>query len=327
MPFDFPPDSPLHQFTTEELRAIFAAGRERSCAVDEVLVTEGERGDSIFFVLEGFVGARLDSGAMVRSYPPGSYFGELSFINPGHLRSATIIATTKAQVLVVDQASVSSLLETHPKVIFTLLRRACAFLVDAERNLISDLRRRNAELQEANKKLDFTRHRLSQEELASRTDSLTGLFNRRAFDLELPGFMERAAQLESTLALLVMDLDEFKGVNDRLGHVAGDAVLREAGKSLKQGVRQSDLPCRFGGDEFVVVLPDVDEDAARAKGEALRLAVSEMPHPGNEQGLRVTATMGGTLYRAGETAEVFLDRADQALNAAKRAGRRQLIWD
>ena len=324
MRFKFPPESPLHQFTDEELQAVFAAGSERTCAVDEVLVTEGEPGDSMFFVLEGYVGARLDSGAMVRSYPPGSYFGELSFINPGHRRSTTIIATTPALLLAVDQASVQSLLETHPAVIFRLLRRACAFLVDAERNLISDLRRRNAELQATITKLEFTRRRLSEEEETSRTDVLTGLSNRRAFDLELPGFLARAGG--SPLALLVMDLDEFKTINDTLGHPAGDSVLREAGKILQQGVRQGDLPCRFGGDEFVIVLPGLDEAAARERGESLRAAISAMPHVGNERGLRVTATMGGTLYREGESGDAFLDRADQALNAAKRAGRRRLGW-
>lgn len=323
---DFPPESPLHLFTDEEVRAVFAAGQEKTFATDELIVREGEPGDSMFFVLDGYVGARLDSGAMVRSYAPGTYFGELSFINPGHRRSTTIIATTPATLLCVDQASVQALLGTHPRLIFTLLRRACAFLVDAERNLISDLRRRNAELQETVKKLEFTRRKLTEEEERSRTDQLTGLFNRRAFDLELPGFIARALGLPGTLAVLVMDLDEFKPVNDTLGHSAGDAVLTGVGRLLQQGVRKTDLPCRFGGDEFVVVLADVDEAGAKARAEALRVAIGAMAHEGNERGIRVTATIGGTLYRPGESAEDFLHRADEALNAAKRAGRNRLGW-
>jgi diguanylate cyclase (GGDEF)-like protein len=325
MRFDFPPDSPLHLFTEEEVQAVFAAGAERTYAVDEVIVTEGERGDSMFFVLDGYVGARLDSGAMVRSYAPGTYFGELSFINPGHRRSATIIATTVAKLLVVDQGSVQALLDTHPRLIFTLLRRACAFLVDAERNLISDLRRRNAELQDAIEKLEFTRRRLSEEEETSRTDVLTGLYNRRAFDLEMPGFLERAFSTKSTLALLVMDLDAFKPVNDTLGHAAGDSVLVGVGKIL-QGVRKSDLPCRFGGDEFVLVLANLDEKVARARAESFRAAIGAMPHVGNERGIRVTATVGGTMLREGDTVDSFLQRADEALNAAKRNGRNCVNW-
>jgi diguanylate cyclase (GGDEF)-like protein len=326
MRFHFPPESPLHHFTDEEIAAVFAAGSERACAIDELIVQEGEPGDSMFFVLDGWVGARLDSGAMVRSYAPGTYFGELSFINPGHRRSATIVATTAAKLLVIDQASVQALLETHPRVIFTVLRRACAFLVDAERNLISDLRRRNAQLQDTLQKLELTRRQLSQEEFTSRTDALTGLFNRRAFDLELPGFIDRARALGRPLALIVMDLDEFKPVNDVLGHAAGDEVLCGVGKILQQGVRKSDLPCRFGGDEFVIVIADLDEEGARARAEALRLSIGAMSHVGNDRGIRVTATLGGALFIDGESPEDFLARADEALNVAKRAGRNRLGW-
>ncbi len=326
MRYRFPPESPLHAFTEEELKAVFAAGAEQRFATDDVIVREGEPGDSMYFVLEGYVGARLDSGAMVRSYAPGTYFGELSFINPGHRRSTTIIATTPATLLSIDQASVQSLLATHPRLIVTLLQRACAFLVDAERNLISDLRRQNAALQETIKKLEFTRARLGEEEERSRTDQLTGLSNRRAFDLEAPTVIERAVSIDSTLALLVMDLDAFKAINDTEGHSAGDGVLVGVGKILLGGVRKTDLPCRFGGDEFVVVLSDVDEPAARARAESLRHAIAAMSHAGTERGLRVTATIGGTMFRPGESVAELLDRADGALNTAKRAGRNRLGW-
>jgi diguanylate cyclase (GGDEF)-like protein len=324
--YAFPPESPLHLFTEAELDAIFAAGREREFAVDEVIVTEGEPGDSMYFVLEGFAGARLDTGPMQRSYPPGSYFGELSFINPGHLRSTTLVATTKLRALIVDQQCVSSLLDTHPRLVFTLLRRACTFLVDAERNLISDLRRRNGELKETVARLDHTQLRLSQEELTSRTDFLTGLRNRRGFDAELPVFMGRANALGTGLALVVLDLDDFKAINDTLGHAAGDQVLKGVGQVLQRSVRRSDLPCRFGGDEFVLVLSDLDEVAARTRCETVRLAIGALPHAGNERGLRVTATLGATMFKPGEALEAFLRRADEALYAAKRTGKDRLGW-
>jgi len=322
----FPPESPLHAFTEDEVHAIFAAGSLRSCAEGDVILVEGEPGDSMFFLVEGQAEARLESGKRVRSYGPGSYFGELSFINPGHRRSATIVATSAARLQVLDQSSVQSLIATHPTAIFTLLRRTCAFLVDAERNLISDLRRQNAELQETVKKLEFTRNRLSQEEETARTDGLTGLYNRRGFDAELQVFMDRARAIGGGLALIAMDLDHFKPVNDTLGHAAGDFVLRGVGKILQEGVRKTDLPCRVGGDEFIILLADLDEDQARARAEALRTAIGVMPHPGNDQGIRITSTMGGTLYRSGERAEELMHRADEALYAAKRAGRNRLGW-
>ncbi|MBL9037367.1 MAG: GGDEF domain-containing protein [Archangium sp.] len=326
MPSTANADSPLHAFTNEEVEAIFAAGALRTCAPGETILTENEPGDSMFFLIEGQAEARLHSGKAVRQYGPGSYFGELSFINPGHRRSATIVAVTAVRLQVLDQQSIQSLSATHPRAIFTLLRRTCAFLVDAERSLIADLRRRNAELQETIKRLDFTQRRLSQEEETARTDGLTGLFNRRAFDAELPTFMERAKSIDSGLALLAMDLDHFKPVNDTLGHAAGDFVLKEVGKILRENVRKSDLPCRIGGDEFIILLADLTADAARTRAEALRAAIGAFPHPGNDRGIRVTTTMGGTLLRSGETPQDFMHRADEALYAAKRAGRNRVGW-
>ncbi len=326
MQLSFPPDSPLHAFTALEVDAIFAAGSRRTVAAGEPIVTEGEPGDSMFFLVDGQAEAKLDTGKIVRSYGPGSYFGELSFINPGHRRSASIVARTAAVLQVLDQASIQSLITSHPTAIFTLLRRTCAFLVDAERNLIADLRRRNAELHDTIKSLEFTRQRLSQEEETARTDGLTRLYNRRGFDAELPAFMQRARAMASGLALIAMDLDHFKPVNDTLGHAAGDFVLREVGKLLQDGVRKTDLPCRVGGDEFIILLADLNEDAARTRAETLREAIGSFPHPGNDRGIRITATLGGTLYRTDETAEMLMQRADEALYAAKRAGRNRVGW-
>ncbi len=322
----FPPDSPLYLFTEEELRAVLANGTERICAVDEIILREGDAGDSMFIVLEGFAGARLESGPMARSYGPGSYFGELSFINPGHRRSATIFAITPVKLCVVDQASIASLQVSHPRIIFTLLRRACAFLVDAERQLISDLRRRNSELRDALDALAVTRAKLTDEEERARTDAVTGLSNRRAFDEAWPRFVERSTRQGTGVALLAMDLDSFKELNDTLGHAAGDALLQGVGRALAQGVRRTDLPCRFGGDEFVVLLADLDVGAARARADALRVAVGAVSHPGTERGLRVTATVGGTLYRPGEGMEAVLRRADEALYEAKRDGKNRVGW-
>ncbi len=323
---NFPIDSPLRSFTRDEIDAIFGAGMQRTCAAQEIILTEGEPGFSMYFVLDGQTEARVHSGKTVRTYGPGAYFGELSFINPGHRRSATIVATAATRLVVLDQASVHALIATHPGAVFNLLRRTCAFLVDAEANLAADLRRQNAELQETIKHLDFTRRRLSQEEVSARTDGLTGLYNRRAFDDELPVFMERAAAIGSGLALLVIDLDHFKPVNDTLGHAAGDVVLKEVSRILREGVRKTDLPCRVGGDEFIVLLSDLSPQAAHDRAEALRRSIEAFPHPGNDQGIRVTASMGGAMARADEAAPALMHRADEALYAAKRAGRNRVGW-
>lgn len=322
----FPPDSPLFAFSDAEVDAIFGAGTERRFAPGDVVVSEGQPGDSMFFLIEGACEARLHSGATVRAYGPGSWFGELSFINPGHLRSATIVATVPTRLQQLDQHSIEALLTTHPRAIFALVRRTTAFLVNAERALVGTLRDQNAELQRTIESLNFTRSRLSQEEEAARTDGLTGLYNRRAFDAELDAFVKRASAIGRGLALLALDLDHFKPVNDTLGHGAGDFVLTEVGKILREKVRRTDLPCRIGGDEFIVLLADVPEEVAREKAEVLRKAIGSFPHPGNGQGIRITTTMGGTMYLPGESVETFRHRADEALYDAKRAGRNRVGW-
>jgi diguanylate cyclase (GGDEF)-like protein len=322
----FGANSPLSNFAAHEIEAIFAAGSERHFRAGEVIVTGGEPGDSMFFLLEGNAEAQLSNGLNVRRYEPGAYFGELSWINPGHKRSATIVASTAARLQELDQSSIQRLMAEQPKAIFELMRRTCAFLVDAERNLISDLRRRNTELEATLKKLDFTRNRLTEEERIARSDALTGLFNRRCFDDELRKLIDREQAIGSGLALVAMDLDHFKPVNDTLGHAAGDEVLRGVGRMLRENLRTSDLPCRVGGDEFIFLIVDVTDEQAQQRAEAVRQAIEKMPHPGNEDGIRCTATLGGTLYAAGESPEQFTQRADEALYAAKKKGRNQVGW-
>ena len=191
----FPADSPLYAFTDAEVDAIFGAGTERRYAPGDIVVSEGTPGDSMYFLVEGQCEARLHSGATVRTYGPGSWFGELSFINPGHLRSATLVATQPTRLQELDQHSIETLITSHPRAIFTLVRRTTAFLVNAERALVGTLRDQNAELQRTIESLNFTRSRLSQEEEAARTDGLTGLYNRRAFDAELESFVKRASAI------------------------------------------------------------------------------------------------------------------------------------
>lgn len=322
----FPTDSPLRAFADADLDAIFAACAPRRCAAGEVIFNEGDPGEEMYFVLSGQAEAKIHGGKTVRTYGPGSYFGELSFINPGHKRSAALVATADTELLALHQASIPTLVERNANAICTLLRRTCAFLVDTERNLIADLRRQNAELHETIKRLDLTRTRLSEEETRARTDALSGLSNRRAFEAELPNFMDRAKAIGAGLALIAIDLDHFKPLNDTLGHAAGDFALREVGRILREGVRKSDLPSRLGGDEFIVILSDTTEAGARNRAEALRASIGAFPHPGNDQGIRITTTMGGTLYRSGETVADFMHRADEALYAAKRAGRNRVGW-
>jgi diguanylate cyclase (GGDEF)-like protein len=153
-------------------------------------------------------------------------------------------------------------------------------------------------------------------------DGLTGCFNRAHALETLQVELRRAQRSHSPVSVVMLDLDHFKSVNDRHGHLAGDAVLVTAGRLLRDVLRTSDLKCRYGGEEFLMVLPETSPDAARVVAEMLRGVIARTPVPFGVHELRVTGSLGVVTAAQGETdAETLVARADEALYAAKRAGR------
>lgn len=150
---------------------------------------------------------------------------------------------------------------------------------------------------------------------AARTDVLTGLPNRRAWEEMLPGELNRAIREGGSLSVAILDLDCFKDFNDRLGHQAGDRLLRSTGAAWRGRVRSTDMLARYGGDEFALILPGCALPEARELVEELRGMV-----PGPK-----SCSAGVAEWDGSENAERFLARADDALYAAKRTGRDQLI--
>jgi len=154
------------------------------------------------------------------------------------------------------------------------------------------------------------------------SDPLTGLHNRRAFQARLAEEIARAHRSGSPLALLMVDLDRFKALNDRYGHPAGDAALRSVAAVLKHELRAVDLPARLGGEEFGVLLPDSHSQAALMAAERLRAAIAACPIVYQAATLTVTASIGAAWYPShADTGEGLLRAADRALYQAKRAGR------
>ncbi|MBN9424511.1 MAG: hypothetical protein BGO63_16895 [Candidatus Accumulibacter sp. 66-26] len=184
-------------------------------------------------------------------------------------------------------------------------------LVEHETELEARVRERTAELAEANAQLAT---------LASR-DGLTGALNRRAGDERLAAEVQRAGRSGQALAALMVDVDHFKRVNDSFGHAAGDTVLREVGALLGSAVRGSDSVIRYGGEEFLVLLPDTDAAGAAALAEKLRGALAA--ECGREIG-GVTASLGVAAARGAIDAEALLRAADRALYAAKAGGRNRV---
>jgi len=153
-------------------------------------------------------------------------------------------------------------------------------------------------------------------------DALTGCFTRgHALDV-IDAELRRARRSQTPVSMIMFDLDHFKDVNDRYGHLCGDAVLNAVGKRMKEVLRGSDLKCRYGGEEFLVLLPETPLHGARRVAETLRREIAERPVPWAGEGLTVTASFGLAQTMPGEVnVQAVIARADQALYRAKDDGR------
>lgn len=150
-------------------------------------------------------------------------------------------------------------------------------------------------------------------------DPLTGLYNRRYMEDMLDRFARLAVRKESSLAVVMIDLDHFKRLNDQHGHLLGDAVLRAVAGAITEALRDTDVASRYGGEELIVLLPDCEMDAAMAKAEDIRLRIEALA---GAHGVEVTASLGvAAIPSAAATVSELVKAADTALYEAKRAGR------
>jgi two-component system, cell cycle response regulator len=162
------------------------------------------------------------------------------------------------------------------------------------------------------------------------TDPLTGLFNRRYMESHVGTLIDRSAARGKSLSVLILDVDYFKSINDSYGHDAGDDVLREFAERLKASIRGIDLACRYGGEEFVVVMPDTDLGIAAMVAERIRRRIAGEPFPieGGKRTIEVTISVGiAARMGAQDNAALMLKRADEALYRAKRDGRNRVAAD
>jgi two-component system cell cycle response regulator len=174
--------------------------------------------------------------------------------------------------------------------------------------------------------LDALRARLDQSMELAVTDQLTGLHNRRYMRVQLESFVKRANMGSAPVSILLCDIDHFKKINDIHGHAAGDDVLREFGRRLRENIRPMDVACRYGGEEFVVIMPETSQALAQQAGERIRQVMADTTFSvsrGDE--LKVTMSGGvSTIVAPEDTMDALLKRADDALYRAKSAGRNKV---
>jgi diguanylate cyclase (GGDEF)-like protein len=196
---------------------------------------------------------------------------------------------------------------------------------------VSDLQQANQRLKATLTQLEVSRHRVEQQNrqlhrLATR-DALTDCLNRRAFLDDAGALFSHAIEGARPLACIMLDIDRFKSINDRYGHAFGDEVIRSVARQLGLGLREGDLLCRYGGEEFCVLLPDVGLEIAVRIAERLREAVEKRTGIGLKviEAPTVTCSLGVAALTPGErSVEVLIDRADRLLYVAKETGRNRV---
>lgn len=185
---------------------------------------------------------------------------------------------------------------------------------------LADSQRQIAELKESLESLRFE----------TLTDELTTLANRKHFDQSLERAVANAAETDGVLSLLITDIDNFKSFNDSFGHQTGDQVLRLVALSVKQAIKAHHLACRYGGEEFAIILPKANLTRAETLAERIRQSVMEKELKKRSTGETlgfVTVSVGVATYHAGDTAVSLIERADTALYLAKRAGRNRVCTE
>lgn len=160
------------------------------------------------------------------------------------------------------------------------------------------------------------------------TDPLTGLFNSAHLRTALTIELERSERTLIPTALIMLDLDHFKKVNDDYGHEAGNAVLVQTAKLIQVNTRQLDIQCRYGGEEFAIILPSTERFLAIQVAERLKDSIANTVVEYNQQKMQVSASIGLAFYKAGESKDVgsLIEEADQYLYQAKQQGRNQVCY-
>jgi len=241
---------------------------------------------------------------------PGACVGEMSVID-GAGASAPVLAAEPSTLLVIDNRDFWRIAERYPIV---------------GRNLLSIMAQR---VRKTNSALRASLRAHDQQGQLARLDILTSAQNRRWLEENLPRLMAPARHGSDPLVVGMLDIDHFKKYNDTWGHAAGDAALRAVAKAVLTVLGPDDWLCRYGGEEFCLLLPGRPAGIAQALGGQLLTAISTAPiqSRGGESLPTVTASLGLVATQPGDTPESLLRRADQALYQAKHEGRNRFVLD
>ncbi|HEY3326532.1 MAG TPA: GGDEF domain-containing protein [Novimethylophilus sp.] len=281
----------------------------RELAADEMLLQPEIPNHHLYLILEGELSVQLAAQTQEplkhTTLAAGVCAGEISIVD-GKLPSALVAATKPSRVLAVPHDTVWSLVDHSHEVARNLLG------IVAGR-----MRYDNAAL------ITSQKHKVQFEHQAY-VDALTGLHNRRWMDDAFPRTLQRCLLDRQPVALMLADIDHFKCVNDTYGHLVGDVALEIIAECMTKNLRPNDLLVRYGGEEFVILLPGSDLEEAELIAERLRSAVADCAVRSDDFIIRVTVSIGIAPVNGESGLQTLLDAADQALYRAKQSGRNRV---
>ncbi|MFO1428825.1 MAG: GGDEF domain-containing protein [Candidatus Competibacteraceae bacterium] len=275
---------------------------QRHLAAGEILLAPSRRNQHIYVVLSGCFSVHLDSldNLPLVFLETGDCIGEISLLDQQN-PSTFVVASEAAVVLAIPCRIVWTLLEEIPQI---------------ARNLLYILAQR----------VRYDHAIILAREQHAYIDRLTGLHNRRWLEMTYARVQKRLQFDQCSLCLVMSDVDHFKSVNDRYGHLVGDKVLYAVAQALINLMRPNDMIARFGGEEFIVLLPDVELAGAMTVAERLRAGIARMTleSEGLTAGLSITVSLGVAEMLPDEALEALVARADAALYRAKAGGRNRV---
>ena len=307
------------QLSEQELALFAGVGEQRAIPPGEIIFQRGELGRSMFIVESGQIRLEFGDGVPDKLLGAREFFGELVLFIGSHTRVANAVAVAPASLCIVEHDTFDKLIATEPQLLAQFMRRSFSYLVASEQQLIQNLKRRNEDLMVTLDSLSQTRTQLSTAQRLVQTDELTGLCNRRGLYMFLER-LERYRLPGTELALLLVDCDRFKQINDRCGHLVGDQVLRAIAEEVQNAAASTDLPCRLGGDEFALLMQVTGDEELRARATQILSAVRALRFPGSGDGLGITVSIGASLCEDGVDWAIWYSDADVALYAAKGRG-------
>ena len=200
-------------------------------------------------------------------------------------------------------------------------------LQEREQTLLQRMNDMDQQIQTLKEEADNFKQQLNTQNDKLFIDSLTQIHNRAGMDQRLDIEYRQWLRYEKPLCVALLDIDYFKEVNDKYGHLAGDKALRLIARTLEKSIRGSDFVARFGGEECIVLLNNIDQENIEVPLQKLRESIKRIPFKFKEDPVTITISLGATLFRAGDSIHSAIERADQALYRAKHAGRDQIVID